>query len=313
MNNIFKLVITFFLIVALNAKAQLKTQFGDYSIEYNVENGMFNGDYESYYKNGQLRVTGRFKNNARIGIWQAWDSSGVLQIKRNYTSAYTYDKIVPKIPKDGPIPLLSEFPYELNRDSNNFYIYYSLKESSIVWLKRIISKAPIDHNSSLIKPSLLDTITNLIKQKKITVYDTIDAEFSQKFLIENLNSAPYILDHFLFVSETLFDNERYLMETRIIGFCPVIKTNTGLKKLFWVYYPALKPHLKNSISSSLNYKYIDDIIFYNAFHNVIIREGFKNSSPIKTDLESVFPNRINFELIEVEHSLWMKFHKVLKQ
>lgn len=70
-----------------------------------------------------------------------------------------------------------------------------------------------------------------------TVYDTV--EISSKDVIEYLIKEDWV-----------FDKQRSVLEVRIIGICPVVKTyddatgaERGKRKLFWLYFPNCRPTL----------------------------------------------------------------------
>lgn len=276
-------------------------------IDYHVHNEMFNGEYKSFYQNGKIKASGFYKNNSRVGIWQIWDSTGVLKIKRNYTSPFTYERIMPQIPKKGPIPLLSEFPFELKRDSNNLHEYYPLQEQEVVWLRRLTTKIP-NHNQSI-----FDTIIHLVKDSTMAVYDTVDLDFATTYNLNQLDSSKMFIDHYLTISETFFDHTRYVMETRIIGLCPLIKTQNGTQKLFWIYYPCLRPYLNSfKVDSSFNSRIqnFDDLLYFHELPYILLskRSVYNYNKTEFPENNQLFPNKLNFEEIEVEHDLWIRFH-----
>lgn len=279
-------------------------ELNDLKIDFHLENEMFNGHYKSYHENGQLKAEGEYRNNNRFGIWQVWDATGKLKIKRNYTSPYTYERILPKTAKQLPISLLSEFPYEIKRDSDSLYKYFPVQECEVVWLRKHITKIPVKNQL------LLDTIIQLARDSSIVVYDTIDNSFSTKLNNSNLTNNQHSIDHYITISETFFDNTRYLMETRIIGICPVVITEKGPQKLFWIYLPHLRPHLKGIKVTSNNpmIKNFDDYLFLNEYPNTISSFTYYTKKGEKTDKYNNFPNKLNFEAIELEHDLWLKFH-----
>lgn len=47
-------------------------------IIYNVKDGKFEGDYKAYYKNGNLRIEGVYKNDKKQGLWKDYDEQGNL-------------------------------------------------------------------------------------------------------------------------------------------------------------------------------------------------------------------------------------------
>ena len=69
----------------LNSKS-LTGYFPDSTINFTVDlkNGFKNGTFTEYYKNGEVKMKGRFKNDLRDGIWKLYDELGTLIQRRNY-------------------------------------------------------------------------------------------------------------------------------------------------------------------------------------------------------------------------------------
>ena len=53
---------------------------GQLKYQVEVESGLLNGKYMSWYRNGQKKAEGTFKNNQRIGNWSAYDSLRQIQM-----------------------------------------------------------------------------------------------------------------------------------------------------------------------------------------------------------------------------------------
>lgn len=53
-------------------------------------NWIYNGVSESYYKNGQLKAKGSFKDNKQDGLWQWYYDEGQLKSKVNYKDGEEY-------------------------------------------------------------------------------------------------------------------------------------------------------------------------------------------------------------------------------
>ena len=52
------------------------TSYNGDSIVPTWQNGMLNGDYKSFYSNGQLKAKGQFRNNFRTGKWTFYSEDG---------------------------------------------------------------------------------------------------------------------------------------------------------------------------------------------------------------------------------------------
>lgn len=64
---------------------------GSVQFVYNEKDGLLDGPFASYTEDGQLTVSGSFKQNQKSGTWQSWDKKGVLRIKRWYRSNSDFD------------------------------------------------------------------------------------------------------------------------------------------------------------------------------------------------------------------------------
>ncbi|SDH29886.1 toxin-antitoxin system YwqK family antitoxin [Winogradskyella thalassocola] len=47
-------------------------------IEYYLRDGKFEGEYKGYYKNGNLKMVGHYKNDRKIGVWKEYSDQGEL-------------------------------------------------------------------------------------------------------------------------------------------------------------------------------------------------------------------------------------------
>ena len=77
-------ILIFFLFTEYQLSAQ-KTEhsFNDSIIHcnYMIESGMLNGDFKSFYPDGNLKVSGKFLNNNRVGEWIVLGLFGVSGLK----------------------------------------------------------------------------------------------------------------------------------------------------------------------------------------------------------------------------------------
>jgi len=69
----------------LNAKDFTKKHpNGKVYYEVELKDGKLHGDYSEYYKNGDLRIKGSFKNNKRAKTWRKYDTTGKVILKVKY-------------------------------------------------------------------------------------------------------------------------------------------------------------------------------------------------------------------------------------
>jgi antitoxin component YwqK of YwqJK toxin-antitoxin module len=50
-------------------------------------NGIKNGIYKSWFKNGRLKTIGKYTNNLRVGIWKWFNENGEISYVFNYSKA----------------------------------------------------------------------------------------------------------------------------------------------------------------------------------------------------------------------------------
>ncbi|CAL2106335.1 conserved hypothetical protein [Tenacibaculum sp. 190524A02b] len=62
-----------------------KHEDGKVKFEVELKNGLKHGDYTEYYKNGQTKITGKFKKGVQVGTWKAYkEEDGELLFKKRF-------------------------------------------------------------------------------------------------------------------------------------------------------------------------------------------------------------------------------------
>lgn len=275
---------------------------------YEFENGMFNGVYTSYHKNGKVKASGTFKNNGRTGIWQIFNNKGNLLIKRIYENPFVFKQVFPDT--------FIQNKYPIMYNGLGYINYFPLDASMIIWQKdvwRLISK---QNNPLLFENNRLFNLLyyNVLKENVMVFKD------------ENDNfGAPYNSDNFPYVQAgraeiigykikegAFFDKERKLTETRVVGICPVIINvdRNDTSNLFWVYLPAVRKYLadeKLKLNDFKLVKNVDDLFFYRYYASSIYKEDKKqyiNQYTKKPGIKKE-EERIELNIIEAEHDLWL--------
>ena len=59
---------------------------GKVKILKHYKNGIVHGKLLYYWDNGQVHLTGQYKNMHRVGTWTTYDSEGALILEENYNS-----------------------------------------------------------------------------------------------------------------------------------------------------------------------------------------------------------------------------------
>ncbi|MCT4561985.1 MAG: gliding motility protein GldN [Crocinitomicaceae bacterium] len=117
------------------------------------------------------------------------------------------------------------------------------------------------------------------------------------------------------------DKERGKLEVRILGIAPVvyqketvngIETITGVKELFWIYFPHARFYLSNyevfNSSNDAQWMSFDDLFQKRRFSSIIYKESNTMNRSIDTYKMGVEAlresNRIEEEIRNIEHDIW---------
>ncbi len=309
-----------FIFLSFSNEGKLKHTFESKYIKctYETNDGRLDGNYVSYYTNGQKKAEGKFENNYRIGKWTVWDSTGRVRMQREYTDPFAFKRLIPEVPKDKVIELLNVTPYTIQYNKDNYIELFKLKERSVVWTKRIWRSATAENNKLLFDNNKLFSILNKnILNKNITAYQTTDDEFRKELQVTSLDTASLKLIAFKIKEDFVFDAERLVSEWRIIGICPVAIQKQDTLDLYWVYFPETRKYLaQEKIQSNelpTKIKTIDDLFFYRYFSAPIYKEenvyersisDYMWGKEIEKEAE-----RIELNTIEYEHDIWISFTK----
>lgn len=321
------LIVTFAINQSLTAQNN-KLIYSDSVVtcSYSIRQGMLNGKYTSWYKNGVKKSEGEFYSNNRIGTWKAWDNSGNLKAKRTYKNNLSYKRYVPKIPKDKTIKLLKQFPITPHRNDESFYEYYNLQEKNVIYCNRYIGIILPDNNQLLfLNENILEFFVKNQDVNNLMTYRIFDGYQAHKPEIESIENLKLIA--FKTSQELVFDFERLIMEPRIIFLSPVF-VDTLTNKLYddnWYYYNDILPHLaKLSIDfpdGKLDIKNVSDIFFWHRYSDNLVRNYYFSQGEKDDIKSSAFLNEeemsellteseaCRIKEIEREHDLWIKFTK----
>ena len=280
---------------------------------YEQSNGRFNGDYTSYYKNGQTKAQGKFSNNNRTGKWTIWDSTGNIKIQRIYSDSYNYKTTFPKQKSNDLVKLLNISQYQPEYNSDGYLDYIYLKERMVVWSKRIWRYIENVQNPLLFDQNkLFDLINKAVFKGDLKAYAPTNDDFRIELPVNNIDTSYLKVIGYKIKEDIYFDNERFISESRIIGICPVVMNmkNNKTYDLYWIYFPMLRKHLATiSITGKTipsNIKNIDDLFFYRYFYGQIIKEESLENQQVSDSKQS---QKIEIGLIEKEHDLWTEFNR----
>lgn len=316
-NNIKRLWLFFLLTASYSISySQENRTFSDNTIKakYSLNHGRINGKYVSFYPNGKKKAQGNFENNYRTGKWIVWDSIGDKRVERVYSTPFVFERLVPEVPQEGPIPLVSKPVYNIEYNDKGYIEYFPINERMVIWLKIIWRTIEKPNNSVLFNDDFLfKTMLNLVTDSIITAYSGADDEFQKKIDISSLDIENLEVIRYKIKEEWFFDNERFVMECRIIGICPIVQIDHDTTELFWLYFPELREHFaKETIEPNEapeDLKSLDDLFFYRFFSGTIYKESNVHEREIadymKTDEIEKEAERIEIGLIESEHDIWL--------
>jgi hypothetical protein len=320
-----KIIISVFLLifVGLTANSQiLEHLYSDSLIkcEYHTIDGRIDGKYISYYKNGEKKAEGDFKNNYRDGKWTIWDSTGEMLTCRDYKNPFSFVLLSQKNQSDTTFKTSGKSNYSLKYNKDGYIDYFPLQEKNVFMAKRVWRFIPAANNPYLFQNnSLQNIISSNLSNGNITAYSTNDDEFltplkPDEIMAEGINIIGYKIKE-----DWSFDKDRMVSEMRILGICPVSLDTVmnSTRDLYWIYFPQIRKYLAreklsgNAIPKGItNY---DDLFFFRYFASSIYKESnvydrkisdYKFGDDISKEAE-----RIEINIIEMEHNLLKSYIK----
>jgi hypothetical protein len=316
--TLFILLLFVFLSFAGGDKVEHSFDAKNLKCTYETSQGRIDGNYVSYYKNGNKKAKGKYENNYRSGKWSVWDSTGRLRMQRDYSDPFTFKRSFPEAPKDKVVELLYVPQYTIAYNKNGFIDYYVLKERAIVMSKRIWRFVKPNENAALFEKNRFFSVLNKnIFNKNITPYKTTDDEFKNELPLKGIDTSSIQVIGYKIKEDFFFDNDRLVSESRISGICPVVVNNVkhDTLDLYWVYFPQIRKYLaKEKVLTSdhpSKIKTLDDLFFYRYFYAQIYKESNVNDRPIAKyksgkEIEKE-AERIEISLIESEQDIWLSF------
>lgn len=236
--------------------------------------------------------------------------------------------------------------------------YTHVREADAMWHKRIWREIDLREkiNHPLYYPitpiadrkSLFDVIKQAVTvDKTLTAYSTQDDEFtvpltvseaiaqmgdSVTIMLEDEWGDPTIpsttfnevesidIIKYRIKEDWFFDNERSIMDVRIMGICPFKNqlnedgSVRGIKPIFWIYFPEARYVFANydvfNRQNDAERRTFEDIFWKRMFNSYIYKESnvydrgiieYKETEPLGLLLEA---ERIKDDLFKMEHDLW---------
>lgn len=319
---VFLLLPAFILLVAFRDRHKRLKQsvtVKEYKAEWEMQGGLRDGKYVSYYPNGKKKAEGSFKANQRYGDWYVWDSTGKLKVRRLYQDNFRYRRIYPVYPA-GPAQLLDTSVWQMKYNAKGYVDYFYLQERAVAVSKRIWRYVPAKQPSLLLlKDQFVAALADSIKNGTIKVY--ADDEFrskKDKAFFPGDSIAGRLLG-FKIKEDWFYDTDRMLAETRILGICPVLRGTNGTDSIEagWFYLPQIRPLLA-SVESACNAVNenrwnLDNVFYFRNFSSSIYRESTVYNRALRdyASGENFGKEQLRIEasLIEMEHDHWLFFTK----
>jgi len=234
--------------------------------------------------------------------------------------------------------------------------YTHVREADVMWHRRIWREIDLREkiNHPLYFPtipindrkSLFDVIKYaVVEEKTLTAYDPIDDEFTIPLTVAeaigkmgdsltimtedeygdatipqityNEITADRIVKYRL-KEDWFFDNERSIMDVRIIGICPyMVATDEngnykGIKPIFWIYFPEARYVFANydvfNRQNDAERRTFEDIFWKRLFNSYILKRSnvydrYSIDYLVGIDL-LLEADQIKEEIFNMEHDLW---------
>lgn len=321
MKNLLNILFVFFFLNCFSQKEDVAYSNSFYSVEAKKSNGLFNGKYISKYPNGVIRAEGEYKNNIRVGIWKVYDTSGNVIQSREYKNNLEYTRLYPRKAKQGPAQLFDTAVYQLKLNEKGFYDYYILQERMVMYSKRVWRTITPANNKLLFsKNKFYDQLIKYLSDSTKQSYCSKEENFKtqMKFSeVAKLHSKNYQIISYKLKEDIIYDNERNLAETRIIGICPVgiNKKTKDTSDLCWIYFPYIREALATQKVADKKHTLVqsmDDLFFFRYFSGDIYKESNIYDSDLLTQSTSenelkTRQTEIEISIIEMEHDFWLGF------
>lgn len=272
---------------------------------FSLDNNHFNGVYQEKYKNGKVKITGHFKDGQRVGLWSAWDSTGVLKVQRNYINNKQFDFVFPN-KKSAEV---------LKKDSELIYPYQKVEESDVAYSFRVWRLLDEKNEANLFKQVQFKLVAQSLLSKDASWYlYGKAADFEKEITGSDLKILQAECQNWDFnrieIKEDFFvTKNNSLGETRQIAIS-FFKNKEDSKPAYTVYCPTIRKELSafkitNGVVREVTN--LDDLLFMKAYRGQIVNSSNLNRYEKMEKREADIQTEL--DLLSNEHDYWLSFGK----
>lgn len=260
---------------------------------FEMEKGMLDGEYISYYPNGHIKSRGHFNKNNRVGKWEVYDMNGNVVIERDYKNSLQY---IQTLPDHSNIQFNANNKYDL------------LSAESIYCQKRFFKVIDKNENQTLFENNdFSNYLIGLYNQNKTQVYEDDRLAYDKKDKTTLSKDVEFV--SYKIKEDAVIDLRRFILDYRILAINPVVKINGVEQEIGWLYFPDLKESLLQEndadinatlstlISRNYTSKSYKAVTMTSLTHN---GDQYKVASKYESDYQDV-------SLIEKEHDVWLQY------
>lgn len=280
-----KNILFFFLCALANlAFAENKTIYTNDSTKcvYETKNGMLDGEYRSYYKNGKMKTEGSFLQNNRFGTWTFYQPDGNIARIRDYRNNNSYQEKGNNInPKNVTV--------------NAGKHWTLIAEKNVLLKKRFFRTLNMKNNSQL--SAMVILLNNLMGSSQAKIFT--DSRFTTLANLQQLKDEEIIA--FKLKEDIIIDKTSLTMQFRIIGIAPLYFSTekNSLQELCWLYYPDLKNEMDKIISPDKNNRFCNTLLDVFEYRNFNTAPGdiipLNPTADGKESLPVLYPDVDNIE------------------
>lgn len=167
--------------------------------------------------------------------------------------------------------------------------------------------------------NLFYTVTTIEKWDEELDQPAVDENGDPIYITEKNPISSTDISSYLIKEDWFFDKQRSVMDVRIIGICPEVKTYDengnfkGLKQAFWLYFPECRYVFQNYFvynrQNDAQRMSFDDLFWKRMFDSYIYKESNVYDREIqmyeKNGVRALLNSeKIKDEMSKIEHDLW---------